>query len=243
MSRWDISPGTFLSPSGQLAPRPFAIAIILVYLAGFASQMLLSQPVIGRAFVWPFVAAQAVLIWLWIALHVRRLRDAGRSPGAAIAIGIMYVLEIVLVVMMVWLLVASAGTSTPGAEKFNILHLFIFALSVRAIGRRSLERGDRGSLALRHCRAAAPAGSWSRVLLLVLGGDAAERDRPCHDAAFRLWREHEPRGDAPACAGGAAARGRDAFRRGTTLLITADGYAVSVMPAQASAVHGVLWRA
>jgi uncharacterized membrane protein YhaH (DUF805 family) len=120
-----MSPGTFLSPSGRLAPRPFAIAIIVVYLAGFASQMLLSQPVIGRAFVWPFVAAQAVLIWLWIVLHVRRLRDAGRSPWPAIAITIVYVLEIVLVVMMVWLLVASAGTSTPGADKFNILHLFI----------------------------------------------------------------------------------------------------------------------
>ncbi len=121
-----MSLGALISPSGRLAPRPFAIAIIAVYLASFASQMLLSQAVIARAFVWPFVAAQAVLIWLWIVLHVRRLRDAGRSPGPAVAIAIVYVLEIVLVVMMVWLIVASAGTSTPGADKFNILHLFIF---------------------------------------------------------------------------------------------------------------------
>ena len=126
VSRWNMSLGTFLSPSSRLAPRPFAIAIIVVYLASFASQMLLSQAVTARAGVWPFVAAQAVLIWLWIVLHARRMHDAGRPAGFAYAIAIVYALEIVLVVIMVWLILASAGTSTPSGQKFNILHLFIF---------------------------------------------------------------------------------------------------------------------
>ena len=36
---------SLLSPSGRIAPRPFAVAIVLVYLASYASQALLSVDV------------------------------------------------------------------------------------------------------------------------------------------------------------------------------------------------------
>ena len=53
----------------RLARGPFALAVIAVYLASFASQMLLSAPVTARVSVVPFVLVQVVLIWLWIVLH------------------------------------------------------------------------------------------------------------------------------------------------------------------------------
>ena len=63
--------------SGRLAPRPFAIAIIAVYLVSFFSQVLLGAPVTGRSGLWPFTLLQAALVWAWLVLHVKRLRDAG----------------------------------------------------------------------------------------------------------------------------------------------------------------------
>ena len=48
----------------------------------FASQMLLSAPVTAQVSVVPFVLVQVVLIWVWIVLHTRRLRDAGRPTGS-----------------------------------------------------------------------------------------------------------------------------------------------------------------
>src|SRR3981189_165425 len=59
-------PGFRLSPSGPMAPRAFAIAIVAVYLAGFLSQVLLAKPLTVRFGLWPFVAGQAALLWVWL---------------------------------------------------------------------------------------------------------------------------------------------------------------------------------
>jgi hypothetical protein len=113
-----------LSPSGRLAPRPFAIAAIVLYAVSFGSQMLLSSPIATRAGIWPFVAAQALLIWLWIVLHLRRLRDAGRPTGLVAGIATAYAIEIVLLVAMAWMILASANSA--GGEKVTVLHVFLF---------------------------------------------------------------------------------------------------------------------
>ena len=63
--------------------------------------MLLSTQVIGRLSLWPFIAVQAVLIWAWVALHIKRLRDAGRAGGAAIGVAAIYVLALVLLLIFV----------------------------------------------------------------------------------------------------------------------------------------------
>jgi uncharacterized membrane protein YhaH (DUF805 family) len=73
------------------------------------SQTLLSAPVTGVAGVWLFVLAQAVLIVAWIALHRRRLRDAGRPSGMAIGIALVYALEVALLTLLIWAL------TSPGA--------------------------------------------------------------------------------------------------------------------------------
>ncbi|MGQ0674260.1 MAG: hypothetical protein ACT4N2_15475 [Hyphomicrobium sp.] len=70
-----------LSTSGTMRPWPFLLTALLTYLAGFAALLLLSTPVMERAGVWPYVVVQAVLNWVWYALHRRRLRDSGLGAG------------------------------------------------------------------------------------------------------------------------------------------------------------------
>src|SRR5947209_4408448 len=90
----------FLSPSGRLEPRPFAIAALLVYLAGLASQTLLAAPMVSRAGLWSFALAQAALAWIWFALHAKRLRDAARATDAAAGIAIVYALAVALLLLI-----------------------------------------------------------------------------------------------------------------------------------------------
>lgn len=112
--------------SGRLAPRPFVLAVIAVYLLSFVSQMLLSAPVTARLSVVPFVLAQAVLISLWIVLHRRRLMDAGRPTGIVIGVALVYALQVVLMVLLIWMVVAAnAGSSEAAATGAGLLHLFV----------------------------------------------------------------------------------------------------------------------
>jgi len=117
---------SLLSTSGRLAPLPFVVAAIVVYLASFGSQVLLSAPVTARMSVAPFVLVQAALIWLWLVLHARRLHDAGRPAGLAVGIAIVYALEVVLLVIVVWLMLESGMAAGGGAgRESSILHLFV----------------------------------------------------------------------------------------------------------------------
>jgi uncharacterized membrane protein YhaH (DUF805 family) len=122
-----MSPLSFLSPAGQLAPLPFAITVGGVYLAGFASQTLLSPPVTGPFGVVPFALAQAALIWTWFVLHARRLHDAGRSVGLAAGVALVYALDVVLLVILTGLILAYADAPAErGWADVGILHLFVF---------------------------------------------------------------------------------------------------------------------
>jgi uncharacterized membrane protein YhaH (DUF805 family) len=93
--------GSFLSPNGRLSPRPFIYGAIAVYILGAASHALTVPGVIARFGLWPFMAIQIVLIWIWFVLHARRLRDAGRSIGIAAGASILYALSIVLLLIVV----------------------------------------------------------------------------------------------------------------------------------------------
>ncbi len=88
------------SPSGRLAPQPFVVAAIVVYLAGVASHLLTGSSVVLRAGLWPFLFVQALLIWIWFAVHAKRLHDAGRSAGFAAGVAILYALSIALLVIV-----------------------------------------------------------------------------------------------------------------------------------------------
>jgi len=101
---------------GRLAPKPFALGVAAVHIAGIAAQALLMGEVIARAGLWPFIIAQVALTGIWLVLHIRRLRDAGQGPAAAIGIALVYVLSIGLLLMLVAFLTHPDGVMPRGGE-------------------------------------------------------------------------------------------------------------------------------
>ncbi len=125
--------GLFLSGRGRLAPGPFAIAVTLVYLAGFASQALLSGPVIARSGLLPFALVQAVLTWGWYVLHVKRLTDAGRSSGGALASAVLYALAVALLLLVVSFFI-QAGAPDASGDKVDPSSIFGLFMVLYVIG-------------------------------------------------------------------------------------------------------------
>jgi len=122
------------STQGRLAPRPFALGVLALWLAGIATQWLLSGEVMYRAGMWPFIATQAALIWIWLLLHVRRLRDAGQGAASAIGVAIVYALAVGLLIMLVAFFTnpsgggMSSGNEAGDAAAATLLVLFLFAI-------------------------------------------------------------------------------------------------------------------
>jgi len=104
----------FTSPQGRLAPKPFALALFVIYLASTASELLLSGGVAARAGLWPFILFQAALIWAWTALHIKRLRDAGQGPAAAVGVAVVYALAVALIVLVIAFFIAAPPAVQPG---------------------------------------------------------------------------------------------------------------------------------
>jgi uncharacterized membrane protein YhaH (DUF805 family) len=120
------------SPSGRLPPQPFVFAVIVVYAAGAASHWLTTPDVIVRAGLWPFVAVQALLIWIWYALHARRLHDTGRGAGLAASIGLLYVLSLVLLIIVAASFFNTAGKMSD-ANAMGALGLLLLASIIASL--------------------------------------------------------------------------------------------------------------
>src|SRR3954452_13059441 len=101
---------------GRVAPKPFARGVAAVYIAGIAAQALLVGEVTARAGVWPFIIAQLALIAVWLVLHIRRLRDAGQGPAAAIGVALIYALSIGLLLMLAIFLTHPGAVTPRGGE-------------------------------------------------------------------------------------------------------------------------------
>jgi uncharacterized membrane protein YhaH (DUF805 family) len=124
-----------ISTQGRLARKPFALGVLAVYLAGIAAQALLSGEVTARAGLWPFIIVQAALIWAWLVLHIRRLRDAGQPPAAAIGVALVYLLSLGLLLMLIVFFTNPDAASGPVGENpasdaaaATLLVLFLFAI-------------------------------------------------------------------------------------------------------------------
>jgi uncharacterized membrane protein YhaH (DUF805 family) len=118
--------------SGRLRPKPFWLAVVALYAAALAAQMLTAPAAVARIGVWPFAVAQGVLIWLWYWLHARRLRDAGRSPAPALGLAIVNALAILLLVLAVAFFFGTAvelpeaAAQTGQVPVTSILGLYVF---------------------------------------------------------------------------------------------------------------------
>ena len=100
----------FFSGFGRLAPKPFARAVVAVYVAAFLSQLLISPPVMLRIGLAAFALVQAMAMWAWFCLHAKRLRDADCPIGPAMAIVVLYALAMIL------LIIALVVGMTPGGD-------------------------------------------------------------------------------------------------------------------------------
>jgi uncharacterized membrane protein YhaH (DUF805 family) len=101
------------SRRGRLGRKPFAFGIVALYVAGAASPLLLSGEVMARAGLWPFIIVQASLVWAWLVLHIRRLRDAGQVPAAAIGVALIYALSLALLLMLIAFLTNPDAVGPP----------------------------------------------------------------------------------------------------------------------------------
>jgi uncharacterized membrane protein YhaH (DUF805 family) len=115
------------SPTGRLPPQTFVIAAVLVYLAGIASYWLTTPDVIRRAGLWPFLAAQIVLIWIWYAIHAKRLRDAGQSAGLAAGVSLLYALSVALLVIVAAAFYGPLAGDRMDPNAASALGLILFA--------------------------------------------------------------------------------------------------------------------
>jgi uncharacterized membrane protein YhaH (DUF805 family) len=125
---------TIFSASGRIAPKPFALGAVAIYVVSFLSQFLLAAPITSRASVIPFLAVQIAIACAWYSLHVRRLRDAGRPTGSAIALTILYALAIVLLLLI--MLAIDAPGQPPGAEPTpyaHVLQIFLVLFLISTI--------------------------------------------------------------------------------------------------------------
>ena len=120
------------SPRGRLSPQSFIVAAAVIYLAGAASQLLTMPNVLARAGPWPFLLAQALLVWTWFAVHAKRLHDAGRNTGLAAAAAILYALAVLLLVIVAAAFYGPLAGQVPDANAAGAYGL-ILLLSVIAV--------------------------------------------------------------------------------------------------------------
>ena len=120
----------FFSARGRLAPRAFAAGAAVVYGTAFLSLLLISPPVMLRAGLAPFALVQAIAIWCWFCLHAKRLRDAGRQVGVAVAIAVLYALAVILFLLLVALIMPVGDAAQRArAEDVPVLPLLIATLT------------------------------------------------------------------------------------------------------------------
>jgi uncharacterized membrane protein YhaH (DUF805 family) len=123
----------FYSATGRIARKPFAIGVIIVYLASFGARALLAAPAMAHGGGVLFVLAQALILWVWYALHAKRLRDAQRSPASAVAIAIVYAFAIALVALIAMLLAptpAAAPEADPPAAGLAELLIVLYLIAL-----------------------------------------------------------------------------------------------------------------
>jgi uncharacterized membrane protein YhaH (DUF805 family) len=114
----------FFSARGRILPKPFSVAIAVIYAMAFLSQLLLSQPALLHVGLSPFAMVQAVACWAWFCLHAKRLHDGGRPIAPAAAIATLYGLSMILLllVIVVWAGgTQSDATRAPTATFTNFL--------------------------------------------------------------------------------------------------------------------------
>jgi len=121
------------SPSGRLPPRAFAVAALVLYIAGAASQLLTTPDVLARAGLWPFALVQGLLTWVWFCVHAKRLRDGDRSIGPAVGASVFYALAVGALLFIAALFLTTPtppGTGDPNASTARGMLLLLLIVDI-----------------------------------------------------------------------------------------------------------------
>ena len=118
--------GLLFLPSGRVGRQAFVLAVVGVYAAGAASQWLTAPGIMARGGVWPFAIVQVVLIWIWFSLNAKRLRDADRSAGIAVAAAIVYFLAVMLLLVLLGAFFGGISAQAQDASATGALTLILF---------------------------------------------------------------------------------------------------------------------
>ncbi|BAT60375.1 hypothetical protein GJW-30_1_02912 [Variibacter gotjawalensis] len=112
---------------GTLAQAPFWYAVLGVYVAGLASQTLLSGAVASKASTIPFALSQIPLLWAWNAIHTKRLRDAGLAQWPVTVLTILFAIfmMVLIVGMTVFLLLQNGRTGVEGGVAGSTFAFYI----------------------------------------------------------------------------------------------------------------------
>ena len=124
----------FFSANGGLGRRPFMLAVVAVYLLGFAAHALTAPHWLLRGGLIAFALAQLVLLWSWYALHVKRLRDAGQPPAPAIGVALIYLLALILLLMILAFFMQSAAQSIASGDRLPGAAVLAFYMLMFLLG-------------------------------------------------------------------------------------------------------------
>jgi uncharacterized membrane protein YhaH (DUF805 family) len=81
--------------------------------------------VMARAGLWPFAAVQALLTWVWYALHAKRLHDADRASGLAAGASLVYALSVVLLLIIAEAFFTTSAGTMADANATSALGLIL----------------------------------------------------------------------------------------------------------------------
>jgi hypothetical protein len=84
------------SPKGTIKPQPFALVVIGIYALNLVAGSVLDGQFVMRAGLWPYVALQLLLTWIWFAVHKKRLADAGKGYAVAASLAFIYLVGVAI---------------------------------------------------------------------------------------------------------------------------------------------------
>jgi hypothetical protein len=115
------------SPKGTIKPQPFALVAIGIYALNLIAGSVLDGQFVMRAGLWPYVALQLLLTWIWFAVHKKRLADAGKGYTVAASLAFIYLVGVAILATLT--AGSSAATINPDAKESSVsLFGAIFAI-------------------------------------------------------------------------------------------------------------------
>jgi hypothetical protein len=115
------------SPKGTIKPQPFALVVIGIYALNLIAGSVLDGQFVMRAGLWPYVALQLLLTWIWFAVHKKRLADAGKGYAVAASLAFIYLVGVAILAALT--AGSTAATINPDSKEPSVsLFGAIFAI-------------------------------------------------------------------------------------------------------------------